>query len=121
MTHPKIARSDLPYRAIGSGVEAAVLNGKIAGLGTVSLMFGEVQPGARVALHRHTYEEVFVITSGRGAFTIGDTTVDVEVGDIVVVPAGVPHTFRNTGSDPLCQTAVHAAAEVAIEWLETPS
>jgi mannose-6-phosphate isomerase-like protein (cupin superfamily) len=81
-------------------------------------MFGEVQPGAAVALHRHSYEELFIIQQGRASFTIGETVVEAQAGDIVVIPAGVPHRFRNTGAEPLVQTAVHAAGAIAIEWLE---
>ena len=116
----RVTRDQLPNRAFGAGVSADLFNGSDHGLGTISLMFGEVQPGASVALHRHTYEEVFVVTEGRGAFTIGETTVHAGPGDIVMVPAGVPHRFVNTGDGPLRQTAVHSAPAIAIEWLEKP-
>ena len=53
-----------------------------------------------------------------GVWTIGDATVDAVAGDIIVVPAGLPHTFANAGDEPLRQTAFHAAATIAIEWLD---
>lgn len=81
-------------------------------------MFGEVQPGDRVALHRHDYEELFVIHQGEVDYFIGEEKVSAGAGDLVIIPSGVPHRFVNTGSEVLLQTAVHAAANVAIEWLE---
>lgn len=81
-------------------------------------MLGEVQPGSHVGFHRHNYEELFIIHQGQADFTIGDDTVSVSAGDLVVIPAGAPHRFVNTGQDMLRQTAVHGAKEIAIEWLE---
>lgn len=108
----------LERRAIGHGVVAGLFNGQEHGLAQISLMLGEVQPGAAVGLHRHNYEELLIIQQGRAVFTIGETDVEVRAGDIVVIPVGVPHRFTNTGDEPLVQTAVHASGAVAIEWLE---
>lgn len=116
--HYRVARDELERRAFGSGVTAGLFNGAEFGLADVSLMFGEVQPGSAVGLHRHSYEELFVIQQGQATFTIGDATIDVRAGDIVLIPAGLAHRFVNTGADPLLQTAVHAAGAIAIEWLE---
>lgn len=114
----RFAIGDLERRPFAPGVEAGLVNGMDYGLGAVSLMFGEVAPGGRVPLHRHDYDEVFVVTSGQGEWTIGAMTVNATVGDVVVVPAGVAHTFANSGNEPLRQIAVHAAAAVAMEWLD---
>lgn len=114
----RVARDDLEGRAFGSGVAADLFNGVQHGLVDISLMFGEVQPGAAVGLHRHAYEELFIIHQGQAAFTIDGTTVEVQAGDLVVIPAGLPHRFVNIGADVLRQTAVHAADAIAIEWLE---
>lgn len=94
------------------------MNANEHGLETISLMLGEVQPGDGPRLHRHDYEEVFVVAEGRGSFVIGDEEIDAGPGDIVLVPAGVPHRFSNPGDSVLRVTAVHGAATVAIEWLE---
>jgi len=114
----RISREDLLQRAFGDGVSARLFNGAEHGLSDISLMLGEVQPGSHVGLHRHEYEELFIIHQGQADFTIGDDTISVSAGDIVVIPAGAPHRFVNTGQDKLRQTAVHGAKEIAIEWLE---
>lgn len=59
-----------------------------------------VAPGSSTPPHRHTTEEVFVFLSGRGRAIIGETTLDFSAPATVIAPAGVPHQFFNTGSEP---------------------
>jgi mannose-6-phosphate isomerase-like protein (cupin superfamily) len=114
-----VTRDDLEQRRFGmGGVAVQMFHGGAHGLSTISLMLGDVQPGDGAPLHRHTYEELFVVHEGRGAYTIGDTTVEAGPGDIVLIPAGVPHKLRNIGDGPLRHTAVHATDKVVIEWLD---
>lgn len=114
-----VDREGLVPRTVGSaGVVARFMNADEHGLETISLMLGEIQPGDGPRLHRHDYEEVFVVSEGLGTFIIGGETVEAGPGAIVLVPAGVPHRFSNNGAVLLRVTAVHGAAKVAIEWLE---
>jgi quercetin dioxygenase-like cupin family protein len=46
-------------------------------------------------LHTHPYEEVFVTLEGEATFTVGDDTIEVSAGQIVVAPAGVPRHRDN--------------------------
>lgn len=48
-------------------------------------------PGADAPLHQHTQEQLTVVVSGRLLFTVGDQTRWMEAGDIVSIPANVPH------------------------------
>ncbi len=114
-----VTREALERRTLGmGGVAARLFHGNEHGLKTISLMMGEVQPGDGAGLHRHTYEELFIVQAGRGAYTIGGTTVEAGAGDLVIIPAGVPHKFRNIGDDTLRHMAFHAADRVVIEWLD---
>jgi len=115
-----VRSSDLPQRGFGDGIQASMFNGIDYGLSGTSMMFGEVAPGSRVQLHQHPYDELFMVREGQGAYTIGDVTVEAVAGDLVLIPAGVPHTFVNTGSEVLCHAAVHAAPRITIEWVEPP-
>lgn len=112
------AISDISPIAIAPGVTARIFNGRDKELQTISLMIGEVVPGDAIRMHRYDYEEVFILQSGRGVYTIGDTTVDASTGVIVIIPAGIPHRFANPGDEVLRHTAVHGAPAVTIEWLE---
>lgn len=97
---------------------AAIFNGGTFGLSSISAMLGDVQPGDRVPLHRHDYDELFVIQEGTGIYTIGGAEVRASAGQLVLIPAGEPHSIVNAGPVLLRHTAFHAAPAVAIEWLE---
>lgn len=79
-----------------------------AGIGT-SIFVVQTPPGGGVDLHTHPYPETFVLLEGRGRWTAGDTVVDLEPDHVLVVPAGTPHGFRNTGDEPLLVVSVHEA------------
>jgi mannose-6-phosphate isomerase-like protein (cupin superfamily) len=65
-----------------------------------SVMELEVRPGFQTSLHSHdTVEEILFVLSGRVDFSCGDGTVTVGEGGCVVLPAGLPHRFRNAGPD----------------------
>jgi mannose-6-phosphate isomerase-like protein (cupin superfamily) len=78
------------------------------------------RPGVGPKLHRHPYAEVFVVESGQATFRIGDETVVVDAGQVVVSPAGEAHAFMNTGTGELRLTSIHGAARFDTEWLAGP-
>jgi mannose-6-phosphate isomerase-like protein (cupin superfamily) len=75
------------------------------------------EEGQGPELHRHAYDEIFVVGEGRARFTVGDVESEVRGGEVVVVPAGTPHRFVNAVSEPLRLTAIHAAPKIFSEWL----
>jgi mannose-6-phosphate isomerase-like protein (cupin superfamily) len=84
----------------------------------VSIIVVDAPPGSGPKLHRHPYEEVFVVQEGTVTFTAGDETIEAKGGQLVVVPAGVPHKFANTGKGRLRQVDIHASDRFVTEWLE---
>ena len=78
----------------------------------VSFFLVDCQPGGGAVLHTHPYEEVFVTLEGEATFTVGEETIKVGAGQIVVAPAGVPHKFVNSGSGPLRQVDIHPSGRV---------
>ncbi|MET8690705.1 cupin domain-containing protein [Streptomyces sp. NPDC004732] len=51
--------------------------------------------------HRHArHDEGFYVLSGTVRFTVGDEDHEAGAGTFVMVPAGAPHTFANTGGQP---------------------
>ena len=84
----------------------------------VCLIFVEAGPGDGPALHRHPYEEIFVVQEGESLFVAGDEERAVGAGEIVVVPANVPHRFVNTGSGTLRQIDIHVSPRFVTEWLD---
>ncbi|MFN8440543.1 MAG: cupin domain-containing protein [Caldilineaceae bacterium] len=83
-----------------------------------SLILVNLSPGEGPRLHRHPYPEIFVVHEGEANYTVGTTNVAVRAGQIVVVSAGVPHKFINSGPGKLRQTDIHLSAKFVTEWLE---
>ena len=83
-----------------------------------SVIVVDAAPGRGPALHRHDYLEVFVVHEGQATFIAGDEELTVRAGETVVVPAGVPHRFYNSGDGPLRQVDIHASPRFVTEWLE---
>jgi len=84
----------------------------------ISLIFVDAAPGGGPSLHRHDYTEVFIVQEGRALFRAGDDEIEVEAGQVVVVPGGMPHAFRNAGDGPLRQIDIHLNARFVTEWLD---
>jgi quercetin dioxygenase-like cupin family protein len=82
-----------------------------------SVILVHSRPGQGPKLHRHPYAEVFIVESGEATFQIGDETIVVEGGHVVVSPPGEPHGFRNSGDGELRLIAIHGAAKFDTEWL----
>ena len=78
----------------------------------------DAPPGSGPKLHRHPYEEVFIVQEGTATFTAGDETVEVKGGQVIVAPAGVAHKFVNSGEERLRQVDIHASERFVTEWLE---
>ena len=84
----------------------------------VSFIVIDAPPGSGPKLHKHPYEEVFVVQEGTVTFTAGDETIEARGGQVVVVEAGVAHKFVNSGTGRLRQIDIHASERFITEWLE---
>jgi mannose-6-phosphate isomerase-like protein (cupin superfamily) len=58
-----------------------------------------------------------IVQEGRGTFVLGDDEIEVGAGEIVVIPAGAPHRFVNSGDGPLRQIDIHVSPRFSTEWL----
>jgi len=77
--------------------------GYLHGDAGVCVILVDMAPGEGPKLHKHPYEEVFILQEGRATYTIGATILEATAGQIAIVPAGVPHKFINSGSGRLRQ------------------
>jgi quercetin dioxygenase-like cupin family protein len=84
----------------------------------VCVILVDMEPGGSVRLHRHPYEEVFIVQAGEATFRLGDEERVVKAPDVVVAPAGTPHGFANNGSETLRQVDIHVSPAFDTEWLE---
>jgi mannose-6-phosphate isomerase-like protein (cupin superfamily) len=63
-------------------------------------------PGAKIDPHDHTFEESYLIVSGRVRATADGKTYDLGPGDVIWTGVGCIHSFENRGSEP-------------VRWIET--
>ncbi len=84
----------------------------------VSFIWVDMQPGEGPRLHKHPYEEVFIVQEGVATFTVDTATVEVTAGHVVIVPPNTPHKFVNSGDGPLRQVDIHHSPRFITEWLE---
>ncbi len=80
--------SSCPSRELAPGVVA-----RFAGTEHMMLSHVTLQPGSVVPLHSHPHEQVGVMLSGSGEFTIGGEKRTVRAGDCYQIPGGVGHTL----------------------------
>jgi quercetin dioxygenase-like cupin family protein len=100
------------------GLRDAELQGCEYGGVNVSLIFVDAAPGEGPRLHRHAYEEIFIMLDGQSRFTVGAHTVEARTGQIIIVRPGVAHKFVNSGEGRLRQIDIHPSSAFLTEWLE---
>jgi mannose-6-phosphate isomerase-like protein (cupin superfamily) len=84
----------------------------------VCLLFVDAPPGAGPSLHKHPYEEIFIVQEGEGTFEADGQEQVLRGGEVLIVPAEVPHKFVNSGDGPLRQIDIHVSPEFKTDWLE---
>jgi quercetin dioxygenase-like cupin family protein len=85
---------------------------------TASFFVSHHAPGEGPVLHRHPYEEIFILLKGTATFRRGNDEIDAHEGQIVIVPPNTPHAFTNTGDERLLFVSIHPAPEMQQENLE---
>ena len=91
--------------------------GKYGGV-AASFFLVHTEPGKGPALHKHPYEEVFIVQEGEVTFVVGTETLTVKRGNVVIVPPETPHKFTNTGTTALRQLSIQPTKEMITTWLE---
>jgi len=61
--------------------------------------------------------EIVVVHAGRSTYTVGDVTAEAGAGEVVVIPAGVPHRWVNHSDQPLVHTGVFPTDRFALEMV----
>src|SRR5215212_881163 len=90
-----INKDELPHSSTAHRFE-----GYEHGDANVSFFLIDSDRGGGPGLHTHPYAEVFVIQEGEITFTAGDETIDAKAGQVLVVPAGVPRQYVDSGTGP---------------------
>ncbi|WP_068115783.1 cupin domain-containing protein [Tropicimonas marinistellae] len=99
-------------------------NGKLEGHAVqtdVSFLFNEVrEAGKGPPLHKHPYDEVYIVRQGRAQVIVGNERTEVSEGDILVIPANTPHKVLTAGGGTTEIISVHVSNKFLAEMLEEP-
>jgi quercetin dioxygenase-like cupin family protein len=105
MPEPKakvVHYTDVPAKQFGSeapGVSIRwVIDEEHDGAPIYALRVIEVEPDGNTPDHTHPFEHENFVIQGTGRVLLGDEWHDVKFGDVVFVPAGLRHSYVNTGS-----------------------
>jgi mannose-6-phosphate isomerase-like protein (cupin superfamily) len=85
---------------------------------TISVILDRSEPGQGPRLHRHPYDETWVVHEGNLTFHLGDAQHRAGPGDVVIAPARVAHKFVNDGPGRCNLVCIHASPKMITEWLE---
>jgi quercetin dioxygenase-like cupin family protein len=85
---------------------------------SVSFFLVRFPPGGGPRLHRHPYDETFLVMRGAARFTVDGETVEVQASELIVAPAGSAHTFVATGDEDLHLIAINPSDHMVQEWDE---
>jgi quercetin dioxygenase-like cupin family protein len=108
-----VHQSMLPF--VGMSYEFV---GKDQGPTNVSFFLVLSESGRRVRLHTHDYDEIVYVIEGESTWTVAGRQVTARTGDTVLVQAGEPHGFINSGDGQLRQIDIHLHPTFETTWLE---
>jgi quercetin dioxygenase-like cupin family protein len=77
-----------------------------------SVVYFELEPGGAVATHTDSAEEVVLVLEGAVQVTLGEEQGMLSGGELALVPAMVPHSVRNIGTETARAIGFFAAAHV---------
>ena len=108
----RIRQQDLPFQGSSHHFVGAE-QGDVA----ISAFLLSALPGRGPGPHRHPYDEVQFIRSGRGLYQVNGQEFEAGAGDILVITAGEIHSFRCIGEEPLVQVDIHLSPRFVQENL----
>ena len=59
-----------------------------------------MKAGGGMPLHTNTVEHEQYVLGGRARIGIGEQIYEVQQGDVVFIPDGIPHFYENIGDEP---------------------
>ena len=84
--------------AAGTGTKRQVLIGADEGPNFAMRRF-IMEPGGGMPMHTNTVEHEQYVLKGAAQVQIGEGTHHVKAGDVVYIPAGVPHNYKAAEGD----------------------
>jgi quercetin dioxygenase-like cupin family protein len=93
--------NDVPAQPVpaGQGVTFQVLIGSEEAPNFAMRRF-MMEPGGGMPNHTNLVEHEQFVLRGQARIGIDGEVIEVEAGNVVFIPAGVPHWYENTGDEP---------------------
>lgn len=60
----------------------------------------EIDPNGHTPMHTHAWEHEIFVLGGEGVVVNGEGEKTLREGDVVFIPSGERHQFKNTGKNP---------------------
>jgi quercetin dioxygenase-like cupin family protein len=81
------------------------------GVGNISFCEEEMDPGRKMRVHKHLYnDELIFIHKGEGTLTLDEESIEAKTGDVIFVPRGIWHGLDNTGKENLIMVFQYSPA-----------
>lgn len=110
---------DFELAPFGPGLRAGFPLHSAAGTASTATVLFELDPGAALAVHTDSAEELLIVLQGTGEARVGDETGRLEQNQVGLVPSMVPHGIRNIGDDVLRVLGTFSASTV-VSTFERP-
>ena len=102
MTHQFRRGEVLPYVTKDSSEIRELLHPSQHAVRNQSLAEALVPAGGKTILHVHQRtKEIYHVTQGTGAMTLGEEKFPIAPGDSILISPGTPHCVENTGETAL--------------------
>ena len=72
---------------------------KATGNASSAVVYFEIEPGHYLGTHTDSAEEIVLILSGTVEASLGDEHGTLTAGEAVLIPAMIPHSIRNVGTE----------------------
>ena len=78
------------------------------------------EPQVDTTEHLHSYTELVLILKGNSVHYCGETSVPVMQGDVLVVPPGIVHFYRNSSEDFSLVNIIFLSDQLPIPLIDVP-
>lgn len=102
----------------GGPIRVAFPLSSTEGAASTACVLFELEPGATLATHTDSAEELLLVQSGEAEAVVDGEHERLVPGQLAVVPAMVPHSVRNVGRDTLSVLGVFSSATVVATFAE---
>ncbi len=127
MTAPLIDETAEPKDAWRPGVTTRMVVSAQNGTRQLCVFEQWCDPGLGAPTHLHAVEEILTVIEGEARIVVGEIAHAARAGHSVVIPAGIKHSFSNTGTSvlhvrailasPVFEAAYDDARETPRRWL----